>query len=185
MNDDVGGLDRSVPGWLLRVAILAAGGLLVVSLAAGRLQGPFDAVPAFVLLLLAAAAPGGPVPGLFLVAVAATQLVADPGAPAEVSLLWRLPIAAALLHAVHTLCALAAGIPARSRLEVAVLRRPALRWLAAQAFSLPVAIGVGWLLVARATSSRAPLLTDWAVLPAGIAAAVVVLIPVALLRRRR
>ena len=174
---EITGLGTTVPGWTLRVAVLVAGSLLVLTVPGGRWLGLFDLVPAAVLLLLAAGAPGGPLPGLFLLVVAVAGLATrDPSSAVQ---LWRLPLVAALFHAVHTLCALAGGVPLAARLEVAVLDRPIRRWLLAQAVAAPVLVGVGALMAAR--SGAAPVDGSW-ILGAGLLAVAICCLPALLLR---
>jgi len=176
---EITGLRPTVPGWSLRVAVLVAGALLVLTVPGGRWLGVFDVVPAAVLLLLAAGAPGGPLPGLFLLVVAGTELAtADPGSARP---LWCLPLLAALFHAVHTLCALAAGVPVTARLERAVLRRPIRRWLLAQAVAAPVLVGVGALMAAR--SGATPVGGSW-IVGAGLIGVAIGFLPALLLRRQ-
>ncbi len=137
-DGDVAGLrGRLLPGWALTVGVLVVGGLLIGVALSGRPTGPLDAAPGLVCLLLAAGAPNGPLPGLFLVVVAATQVLAG-GPTGWADLAWRLPLEAAGLHAVHVLSGIAATVPRQARVEARALRPALGRFVAAQLLALPV-----------------------------------------------
>ncbi len=129
----VAGLERGLPGWVLRAAIAVVGlavtailyveGVTVTPLVMYvGLVGVTAAIPASAASLLLIAYP----------AVAIVVLGGEPVRPAVLGLV-------ALVHLAHVLCAYAALIPTRSRIHPAALRPAALRFLAVQAGVLALA----------------------------------------------
>ena len=115
-------LRAAVPTVLIRVLLAAVG----VGLAALLLQG-LGVVVGVLLALLAAVLPGRVAPWLLVAVLALGEALRDPRTVgAELLLL------VAGVHALAALAELAAALPATGRLELAALRRPALRFLAVQ-----------------------------------------------------
>jgi hypothetical protein len=126
---DPGALELSagVPGWTLRVLIgLVAAAIITVLLGHG-LGGA-----AVLLLVLSALTsvvmPASPAPALLVtvVAMAVVAIDADPFGPTVLVLI-------PLVHLLHVACGIAGLVPARSRVHLAALRVPAVRFAGIQA----------------------------------------------------
>jgi hypothetical protein len=134
------------PAWLLRAAMglacALAGALLVVNGVGGTLLGLYVGVVVVSLVIPASAAPA------LVIAFAAGAMALAGGDPLRPGVLAMI----ALLHFVHVCAALAAVLPAASRLHPAALREPARRFVAVQFLVLALA-GVVALLPAGGTDS--------------------------------
>jgi hypothetical protein len=126
-------LRAGLPGWLIRLAIAVAAGAICVVLAVSGVAGV-----ALGLLGLAAlmsvAMPSSPAPMLLLVVTALSVAVVGAG-PFSWPVLTMIP----LVHLFHLTCSLAGLLPARSRVHLAALRRPARRFLGIQAVTFALA----------------------------------------------
>ena len=123
---EAGELGRGLPGWLLRVPAALACLVMVAVLAAERTE-PAVLVAFGVVSLLAVALPASPAPALVIVLAAVLIAVDDPD-PLRPAVLAMVPA----VHLLHVACALAGMLPLRSRLHLAALRRPAVRYLMVQ-----------------------------------------------------
>ena len=166
------GLDgRTLPGSLLRLALLLAS----LTLAALAASGRDLAFPAALLVVLAAlgaaAAPASLLPGVLLAAVVVLEL-ADGSTDIGV----RLAATILMFHLVHVLAALAGVIPAASRVEAAVLRPSAMRFVAVQIVVIALVVAGRFL---PADAAPLPMLVALAVAASALACA-----PLVLFRRR-
>jgi len=162
---------RTVPGGCVRVALLLAS-LTLVALAGG---GRGLAFPVTLLVVLAAlgtaAAPGSLLPGVLLAAVVVVEL-----ADGRTDIGVRLAVTILMFHLVHVLAALAAVIPAASRVEVAVLVPSAVRFVAVQVVAMALVVAGRFV---PADAAPLPVLVALAVAASALACA-----PLILLRRR-
>lgn len=162
---------RTIPGSLLRLALLLASFTLVALAGSGRDL----AFPVALLMVLAAlgaaAAPASLLPGVLLAAVVVLEL-----AEGRTHIGVRLAATILMFHLVHVLAALAAVIPAASRVEAAVLRPSALRFAAVQVVVLMLIVAGRFL---PADAAPLPMLVALAVAASALACA-----PLVLFRRR-
>lgn len=158
-----------IPAGVFRAALGAVGILLCLQ----RLPWGFWTAVGFALTAAAVAVPRVPTAWCLLLLLAATQLFEQP-APQD----GRFFLLLAGLHLLHVLAAQALALPWRGRVQLAVLRRPLLRFVAVQVPVQVAAFGALALLAPGAGGAAAT------VLPAvGIAgAAALVLLTVVLSR---
>ncbi|MGH3759205.1 hypothetical protein [Actinophytocola sp.] len=124
---DVPRLGRGVPAWLLRLAVLLTGALVIaIPSTEGAMSGAlFILCPA---ILASAYAPASPVPTAVVIgaAVLAALTGDDPLRPAVLALI-------PAVHLFHLSCAFAGLVPMRGRLHARAFVRPAIRFVAVQA----------------------------------------------------
>jgi hypothetical protein len=164
---EVDGNGLLVPALVLRVLVLLAGAVLTVLLVAGR-PGGWPVVVLVALTVGCAWSPGSALPGVLGLLAVAIQL-------AQGAFDARAVATALALYATWLACALAAGVPAAGRVEVAALV-PAL-WRLAGVAALTVLVAAA-AAAARAGGIRAGeqlLLLVGLVLLAGAAALAVLL----------
>ena len=162
---------RTIPGAVLRIVLLVA----ALALVALSVSGRGLAFPVALLIVLAAVgaapAPASLLPGVLLAAVIVVELVdgrSDIGV--------RLAVTILMFHLVHVVAALAAVIPAASRVEVAVLVPSALRFVAVQVVVMALVVAGRFL---PADAAPLPMLVALAVAVSALACA-----PLVVLRRR-
>jgi hypothetical protein len=121
---------RAVPGWAISAlgAVAGIAGALVAVGASGWL------VVAVVLAAAAAVFPRGPFAVLLVVQLAV--------AGADDARAWQVATVVGTTHLVLAVSFLAAWVPRAARVQLRALRRPALRFLAVDAFAQAVAVGV-------------------------------------------
>ncbi len=162
---------RTLPGWLLRVVLLLASLALVAFTVSGR-DLAFQVTVLVVLAALgAAAAPASLLPGVLLAAVVVVELV---DGDSEIGV--RLAATILLLHLVHVLAALAAVVPAASRVEAAVFWPSAMRFVAVQGVVIALVVAGRFV---PADAAPLPIFVALAV-----AASVLACAPLILFRRR-
>jgi hypothetical protein len=127
MSADVFEVGKGLPGWTLRALIAATSGAIILLLMAHGIGGA-----AIVLLIIAAlisiVLPASPAPTLALVIVA-VGVVAFGSDSFAGYVLALVP----LVHLLHVTCAIAGMLPLNSRVHLAALRVPAIRFASIQA----------------------------------------------------
>jgi hypothetical protein len=152
--------EPTVAGVWLRIALLATGLALVGVSVAGR-----GVAVEVVALLAVATIAGAAAPGTLLCGVVLGGVIAVEVALGGGDIGARVAATAALVHAVHTLAALAAVVPTAARVELAALTPSAVRYVAVEAVVLPL------LVAARYVPADAP--PAWVLGVLAVAAAVV------------
>jgi hypothetical protein len=156
-------LGAGVPAIALRGVVGLAGAGIILLLTAHGIGGPALILVALAVLM-SAVVPASPAPALLvlLVAVSVTAIGGSPFAPYVLALV-------PLVHLVHVSCALAGLLPVRSKVQLAALRVPAIRFVAIQAGVFALAG-----LMAVAPTGKVPAALEFVAI-AGIAAIALIL----------
>lgn len=133
-------IGRTVPAWLLRIVIIAAGVAAMIILDAGPVAMVIIGTTLAVVAVRPLAATGAVCAG----AVGFFWMIVPTPAfhPGQFALI-------ALVHLIFVLAGCAAGLPLRTRVELAALRSPLLRYLIIDVISQLLLLGAQLLRLAR------------------------------------
>jgi hypothetical protein len=175
-------LARPVPeigGWIPGSVLRAALGVVGVLLCLDRFPQGFWFVVGLVLTGAAVAVPQWLTAWALLLLLGASQVLAQPS-PHD----GRFFLLLAGLHLLHVIAAQTLALPWRGRVQLAVLRRPLLRFVAIQAPVQAVAVAALTLLAPRPDGGASIVLPAVGVAGAGALVVITVLLIVPLLRER-